>query len=78
MLSLNDSVLFMISLMFLAFYYILFNSDVFIDSTIAAYPPLVKALPNGKYIPEFAGEIVIMILIITFYSATYLLLVNLI
>jgi len=77
-MSLNDSVLFIISLLFLAFYYILFNSDIFIDSTIAVYPNLVRALPDGRYAPELMGEMVILILIVTFYAATYLLLINLV
>lgn len=77
-MSLNDTIIFIISLLFLAFYYILFNSDIFIDSTIAVYPNLVRPLPDGRYMPEFAGEIVILSLIVTFYTATYLLLINLI
>lgn len=77
-MSLNDATLFIISLLFLSFYYILFNSDIFIDSTIGAYPGLVKALPDGRYVPMLSGEIVILILVVTFYAATYMLLINLI
>jgi hypothetical protein len=77
-MSLNDSVLFIISLLFLGFYYMIFNSDIFVESVLSSYPSLAKLETNGSYTPEVIGSLVIMLLIIVFYAATYLLLINLI
>lgn len=77
-MSLNDSVLFVISLIFLGFYYMLFNSDIFIESVFSNYPQLSRLTSEGTYVPKLAGDLVLMILIIMFYAATYLLLINLI
>ena len=77
-MSLNDSVLFIISLVFLGFYYMLFNSDIFIESALATYPGLAHLTSEGKYIPELTGNLIIMFLIIIFYAATYILIINLI
>lgn len=77
-MSLNDSVLFIVSLIFLGFYYMLFNSDIFIESVFSSYPQLSRLTSEGKYVPKLAGDLVLMTLIIMFYAATYLLLINLV
>lgn len=76
-MSLNGAGLFLLSLVFLSFFYILFNSDVFVGSTLANFTNLATYRSDGVYTPTFEGELVILTLIIIFYTVVYLLLINL-
>jgi hypothetical protein len=77
-MSLNGAGLFLLSLLILSFFYITFNSDVFIESTLSGFDALSVYNANGGYTPTFAGELVILLLILTFYTTAYILLINLI
>lgn len=76
-MSLNGAGLFLLSLLFLAIFYIIFNSDVFISSTLSGFPSLSVYSSDGHYKPTLGGELVILTLILVFYSVSYILLVNL-
>lgn len=73
----NDLLLFIISIFALAFYYLIFNSDLFTNSVLSNFPSLVKTDNSGNLFPSLKGHIVILIFIILFHSFTYLLLINL-
>jgi hypothetical protein len=75
-MSLNDGLLFAISLCFLGFYYMIFNSDIFIESALSG-PDFSRMILDGTYVTTLLGDIVIMIMMIMFYAATYMLLINL-
>lgn len=75
-MSLNDGLLFAISLCFMGFYYMIFNSDIFIESVLSG-PNFTRMVSDGTYVTNLSGDIVIMILVIMFYAATYMLLINL-
>lgn len=74
---LNDAIIFIISLLFMGFYYMIFNSDIFVETALAE-PFLSHLNSEGKRVADTAGHLVIMFLIILFYAATYLLLINLV
>ena len=76
-MSLNGAGLFLLSLIFLAIFYIVFNSDVFIASTLSGFPSLSTYSSDGHYKPTLTGELIILSLVILFYSVSYILLVNL-
>jgi hypothetical protein len=76
-MSLNGAGLFLLSLIFLSFFYILFNSDIFISSALSGFPSLVTYRSDGGYSPTFAGELLILTLVLVFYSVSYILIINL-
>ena len=77
-MSLNGAGLFLLSLLVLAFFYIVFNSDIFIESTLSGFDSLAIYNASGGYTPTFMGELVILTLILTFYTTAYVLLLNLV
>lgn len=77
-MSLNDTLLFILSLIFLGFYYVMFNSDIFIESVLSHYSNLTQMNTEGKHSLKFMGNLVIMILLVIFYAVTYLLIINLV
>ncbi len=76
-MSLNGAGLFLLSLIFLSVFYVIFNSDVFIGSTLSGFSSLATYGSDGRYTPTLGGELIILTLIIVFYTVSYVLLINL-
>jgi hypothetical protein len=73
----KDLGLFIITIIFLVFFYAAFNSDVFQNSFLIHFKSLMQIDQNGNKTITTLGNIVTMVLVIICYVITYIIVLNL-
>lgn len=68
----------LLAVLSLAIFYIIFNSDLFVESTLKHFPSTLSTDVYGECSPNIKGQLLIMILIILCFLIVYLLAINLI
>jgi len=65
-----------ISVFLFVIYYLIFNSDLFIDTVLIHFPSTVQQKSFSNNVPTFRGHLVIVSMMAIFYFATTILLAN--
>jgi hypothetical protein len=72
----KDLFLFFVAILFLMFFYVIYNSDVFQNAFLANFPALMELDGSGiKHVTTF-GNIVTMLLVIISYIIVYIIILN--